>query len=678
MKSDSNSIDGFTWWRRLKQMKNILRYLIICGFICSVCLLVLVLYLKSKPLPPPDIGASSMIYDDQNKLMDRIDNGELREPVPLSKIPKALVEATLAVEDQNFYHHFGFSIKGIIRAAWANIKAGRVTQGASTITQQLARNLYLTHDRTWSRKIKEALLTIQLELHYSKQEILEMYLNKIYYGNGAYGVNRASQVYFQQPVEKLNLSQCAFLVGIPRGPAYYSPYDHYQRAKARQHIILNLMAQNHMITKQEAYKASIGKLAIHSPTKLETQRANYFRDYIIRTAVDQFGLDESWVRSGGLKIYTTLNQKMQKDAEKAVTTTLLNHPDLQGALLSVDPRTGQIKAMVGGRDYQSSPYNRVFAHRQPGSSFKPILYLSALEHGFTPITKIMSQPTSFPYGNSVYHPSNYQQNYANKPITLREAIAKSDNIYAVTTEFQIGIDKEIEMAKRLGIRSNLSATPSLALGSYPVTPFEMTGAYTAFAANGNRQELFGIRKIVASDGTIIVSNEPKSTTVTTPANAFLMTNLLRSVFQSGGTGHRVKQMFSGAIAGKTGTTDRDGWLIGYNPNLLTTVWVGYDKRKDLPHDKARLSQYIWGKYMRQVASYQPLGMFSIPAGVKSVYIDEKSGYLANENCPSQKMEYFAEGTEPTIPCPVQEQGQNPPASSASPSLVDQIAKWLGF
>lgn len=674
MKSDSTSIDDFIWWRRIKQVRFILRMFLICGVICSICLLVLVLYLKSKPLPPPDIGASSMIYDDQDKLMDQIDNGELREPVHLNKVPKALVQATLAVEDQNFYHHFGFSIKGILRASLANLKAGRVTQGASTITQQLARNLYLTHDRTWSRKIKEALLTIQLELHYSKQEILEMYLNKIYYGNGAYGVNRASQVYFQQPVEKLNLSQCAFLVGIPRGPAYYSPYDHYQRTKARQHVILNLMAENHMISKQEAVDATKVKLAIHSPTKLESRRANYFRDYIIRTAVNKYGLDESWVRSGGLKIYTTLNRKMQKDAEKAVSTTLTEHAELQGSLLSVDPRTGQIKAMVGGRDYQSSPYNRVFALRQPGSSFKPILYLSALEHGFTPMTKIMSQPTAFTYGNSVYRPKNYQQNYANRPITLREAIAKSDNIYAVSTELQVGIDKEIEMAKRLGISSDLSPTPSLALGSYPITPFEMTGAYTAFAANGNRQELFGIRKIVASDGTTIVSNEPKSTTVTTPANAFLMTNLLRSVFQSGGTGHRAKQIFSGAIAGKTGTTNRDGWLIGYHPNLLTTVWVGYDKGRALPHDEARLSQYIWGKYMRQVSSYHPLGMFSIPNGIKAVYVDESSGYLANENCPSKKMEYFVEGTEPTIPCPAPE-STNP---SSSPSVVDQFIRWLGF
>jgi membrane peptidoglycan carboxypeptidase len=219
-----NSLDDFLWYRFLAKGRHMIRLFLIGFVILATSLLLLVLYLKSKPLPTPDIGASSMIYDDQDKLLDRIDNGEFRDPVPLSRIPKALIQATIAVEDQQFYNHFGFSLKGIARAISANLRAGRVTQGASTITQQLARNLYLTHDRTWSRKMKEALFTIQLELHYSKQEILEMYLNKIYYGNGAYGVNRAAYIYFRQPVDKLTLAQCAFLVGIPRGPVYYSTY----------------------------------------------------------------------------------------------------------------------------------------------------------------------------------------------------------------------------------------------------------------------------------------------------------------------------------------------------------------------------------------------------------------------------------------------------------------------
>jgi membrane peptidoglycan carboxypeptidase len=310
-----NSLDDFLWYRFLAKGRHMIRLFLIGFVILATSLLLLVLYLKSKPLPTPDIGASSMIYDDQDKLLDRIDNGEFRDPVPLSRIPKALIQATIAVEDQQFYNHFGFSLKGIARAISANLRAGRVTQGASTITQQLARNLYLTHDRTWSRKMKEALFTIQLELHYSKQEILEMYLNKIYYGNGAYGVNRAAYIYFRQPVDKLTLAQCAFLVGIPRGPVYYSPYEHFQRAKRRQQIVLQQMVENKMISAEEAHKAANEKLAIYTPSKLEMQKANYFRDYVIRTAVNEYGLDESWVRHGGLKIYTTLNRQMQTDAE---------------------------------------------------------------------------------------------------------------------------------------------------------------------------------------------------------------------------------------------------------------------------------------------------------------------------------------------------------------------------
>ncbi len=663
-------MNQFRLWRWLKRIKNVLRVFAVLGVVCAVSALVLVLYLKSKPLPPPDIGASSIIYDDQNKQMDRIDDGELREPARLNQVPRSLIEATLAAEDQTFYHHLGFSIRGITRAIFANLRAGHVTQGASTITQQLARNLYLTHDRTWSRKIKEALLTVQLELHYSKDEILEMYLNKIYYGNGAYGINRAAEVYFHKHAQDLSLAECAFLVGIPRGPSYYSPYGHYERAKERQEKILALMAKNHMISEQTAFKADKEKLTIYAPTKSKQVSANYFRDYVIHTAVNEFGLDESWVRSGGLKIYTTLNQQMQRTAEYAVKQTLFSHPVLQGALISADPQTGAIKAMVGGRDYRTSPYNRVFAHRQPGSSFKPILYLSALEHGFTPITKIVSQPTAFPYEGGVYHPNNFQQNYANRPITLREAIARSDNVYAVTTEFQVGIDREIEMARRLGIKSPLSPTPSLALGSYAVTPYEMAGAYTAFAAAGKRYPLIGIRKIVTPDGITIVDNQSQPKQVTSPANAFVMTQLLTSVFDSGGTGHRVKQMYGQAAAGKTGTTNWDGWLVGYNPNLLTTVWVGYDKQQALSHEEARLSQYIWGRYMQQAAKHQQMGIFTVPSGVKAVYVDEETGYVATDACPHRRMEYFVAGTEPTITCPMHTTDQK------SPSLVDRFLDWL--
>jgi penicillin-binding protein 2D len=671
MKSDHFTIDQISWWRWLRRIKNLLRILIMLGVILTASSIILILYLKSKPLPAPDIGASSMIYDDQDKPMERINDGEIREPVHLAQIPRSLIQATLAAEDQTFYHHFGFSVRGITRAIWANLQAGHVTQGASTITQQLARNLYLTHDRTWSRKIKEALLTIQLELHYNKDEILEMYLNKIYYGNGAYGVNRAAEIYFHKRLQDLNLAECTFLVGIPRGPVYYSPYDHFRRAKDRQQKILFLMAKNHMIKHQLALTTSKHTLAIHNPPKTAHQTTNYFRDYIIRTAVEQFGLDESWVRSGGLKIYTTLNQQMQHKAVQTVTATLADYPLLQGALISVDPRTGYIKAMVGGRDYRTSPFNRVFAHRQPGSSFKPILYLSALEHGFTPITKIASQPTVFHYEGGDYRPRNFQQKYANRPITLREAIAKSDNIYAVTTGFQVGMDQEMGMARRLGITSPLAATPSLALGSYAVTPFEMTSAYTAFAAKGSRQTLIGIRKITTVDGATIVNNEPKSTQVTSPAHAFVLTRLLASVFDSGGTGHRVKQIFPEAAAGKTGTTNWDSWLIGYNPNLLTTVWVGYDKYRTLPHNEARLSQYIWGRYMQQAAKQQRLGMFTVPSGVKAVYVDEDSGYLATSGCPHRKLEYFVTGTEPTIPCP-----NHSVIKEEKSSILEQLLKWI--
>ncbi|MBA4494068.1 transglycosylase domain-containing protein [Paenactinomyces guangxiensis] len=670
---DHPPLNQFPVWRLIKWTYRIFCWMFIITLICSAALGVAILYLKSKPLPPPEISSSSKLYDAKGRYIGQIDEGEYREPVKLEQVPQSLIQATLAAEDKNFYHHWGFSLTGIIRAVIANLKAGHVVQGASTITQQLARNLYLTHDRTWSRKIKEAILTVQLELHYTKDEILEMYLNEIYYGHGAYGVGRAARVYFNKNVEQLNLAESAFLAGIPRGPQYYSPYFHLPRARQRQRYILDLMVRNQMITAQEAQQAKQTTLAIAEPSKPQQIRASYFRDYVIQTAVLQYGLEESVVRRGGLKIYTTLDPRMQKYAEESVKQFLGDKKDLQGALISADPHTGHIKAMVGGKDYSKSQYNRVFARRQPGSSFKPVLYLSALENGFTPLTQIISRPTAFAYEGGIYRPSNYRGQYANRPITLREAIARSDNIYAVSTLFHIGINKEIDMARKLGIKSPLRPTPSLALGSYPITPYELAQAYATIADGGIRHPLTGIRKIVDSYGKVLVENETNPIRVTSPAHSYVLTRLLTSVFDSGGTGHRVRQMFLRAAAGKTGTTDWDGWLSGFTPDLVTTVWVGYDHSRKLPHHEARLSQYIWGSYMKKATALQPARIFPVPQGVKGVYIDIETGYLATPFCKHTRLEFFVRGTEPRQTCP--EHPGPVKRSGNDPSLWERFIDW---
>ncbi|SFI68899.1 transglycosylase domain-containing protein [Thermoflavimicrobium dichotomicum] len=663
-------------WRVLKHTSRWLKTIIYASFVGGIGLGLFLVYLKSHPLPPPDIHLATKIYDDQGQLINQAEQGKPHDPIQLDSLPKHLIQATLAAEDRTFYQHAGFSLHGIARAAWINLKSGEIVQGASTITQQLARNLYLTHDRTWARKMKEAMLTVQLELHYSKNQILQLYFNHIYYGHGAYGAQQASHLYFNKPVRQLSLAESAFLAGLPRGPEYYSPYSHFDHAKKRQEHILDLMVKNQMVSKKQAEQAKQATISIIPPKKVvhPSTRANYFRDYIIRTAIMEYGLDENLVRHGGLKIYTTLNSEIQQQAEQAVTKYLQDQGDLQGALVAVDPHTGHIKAMVGGKDYRQSPFNRAFAQRQPGSSFKPIVYLSALESGYTPLTKIFSRPTSFVYQGGIYQPSNFHGQYPNRPISMREAIAQSDNIYAVSTLFQIGIDRVIDAAKKLGIKSELRPTPSLALGSYAVTPYEMAQAYSTLASGGVFHPLSGIVKIVDMDGHVLVEEKRSAKQVTTSGHAYVLTHLLSSVFEPGGTAHRVRQIFTRPAAGKTGSTDWDSWLAGYTPDLVTTVWIGYDRGKKLPTEKTRIAQYIWASFMKQATSKQPTRIFPIPPDARGVYIDQETGYLATPHCPKTRMEYFVKGTEPVISCPVHPMTHS--GHSEEPSLWEKIWNWF--
>lgn len=661
-------------WRWLVRGKRLLKIAGILLLFLGGTLLVTLLYLKSRPLPPPDIPMTTKVYDIRGNLIDQLDRGEHRDPVQLGEVPRHLILATLAAEDQTFYDHFGLSLRGIARAALVNLREMRIVQGASTITQQLARNLYLTSDRTWSRKWKEAVLAVQLELHFSKDKILEMYLNEVYYGNGAYGIQRAAQTYFGKPAKRLTLGESAFLAGLPRGPKLYSPYTSMERAKRRQHAILDTMVRAGWITPSQAARAKAQPIALAPRPKLSPSKAPYFRDYIIQTAINRYGLRESELRGGGLRIYTTLDIKMQRQAEKAVKKYLGNKDGLQGALLAIDPKNGHIRAMVGGKDYQKSQYNRVFARRQPGSAFKPFLYLAALEKGFTPVTRLESKPTAFPYEGGIYRPANFRNQYAGRPITLTEAIARSDNVYAVHTHFLIGRDRLMETARRLGFTSSLKPVPSLALGSIPVSPYEMTRAYAALAAGGVLTEPVAILRIEDAEGNTIAESRPDRRRVASEAETFVLTHLLRSVFESGGTGHRVKQIFPHPSAGKTGSTDWDGWLAGYTPDLAATVWVGYDRAKKLPHEEGRLAQMIWGTFMQRSLAGKSVRTFSVPDGVKGAYVDPETGHLATKRCPKVRWEYFVSGTEPKEYCPLH---PSPEAEKkGGGSLWDWIRKWL--
>lgn len=640
---------GFRIWKVIKS----LTLLAILGLIAMAAALV---YLYATSLPLADSDRNSRLLDSQGEVIATFSaGGKDSVPVQLGDISPDLVNATLAVEDRKFYDHVGFDIRGMGRAVLVNLEHMQMSQGASTLTQQLARNLYLTHEKTWTRKAKEAMYTAQLEMKYSKDEILQMYLNEIYYGHGAYGIEAASRMYFGKSAKQLTLAESAMLAGIPKGPTYYSPYNHMKNAKDRQKVVLNAMAEIGKITQAEADKAYEEMLSFKPESERKTvESAPYFRDYIRNLAIKELGISEAMLDHGGLNIYTTLDLRVQKAAEDAVAKGMDAKSELETALVSIDPRTGYIKAMVGGKNYRTNQINHVLATtRQPGSAFKPIMYLAALESKqLTSASMFKSEPTLFHYDNDrkTYKPGNFGDKYLGE-IDLRQAIAASDNIYAVNTIMQIGPEQVVKMAKNLGITSNMSPVPSLALGTSPVSPLEMASAFSAIAAGGQRTPPVAILQVTDAAGRVIYeAPQTKAEKVVEPAAAYVLTRLMESVFENGGTGNRVSATIKRPVAGKTGTTNTDAWLVGFTPELSTAVWVGYDQGKAISTSDGRRAAPMFAQFTEQALASVPPKIFTVPDNVVSVYIDPESGKLAGNGCAEKRLEVFIDGTEPTEVC----------------------------
>lgn len=632
----------------------------------------------------------SKLFDSRGNILATFtSDGRSREPVKLSQISPLLIEATLAVEDRKFYEHSGFDLKGMARAVLVNLEEGNRSQGASTLTQQLARNLYLSHEKTWTRKAKEAVYTMQLEMKYSKDEILNMYLNNIYYGHGAYGIEAASRMYFGKSAADLDLAESTMLAGIPKGPTYYSPYNHMDNAKKRQRIILTVMANLGNITQEEAGQAVQENLNFKPQGQKDTLvAAPYFRDYIRNLAIESLHISNDELEQGGLNVYTTLDPDMQHAAENAVDKEMDQTSDLETALVSIDPRTGYIKAMVGGKNYRTNQYNHALATtRQPGSSFKPIMYLAALSSKeMTGLSVFNSQPTMFHYDNNrkTYQPRNFGDKYLGE-INMRQAIAASDNIYAVNTIMKIGADKVSEMAAKMGIDSPLQSVPSLALGTSPISPLEMAAAFAVIGNSGQKMPTTAILKITDSNGMVLYeAPQPKGVTVVEPAAAYVLTRLMEGVFETGGTGNRVASIIKRPVAGKTGTTDTDGWMVGFTPELSTAVWVGYDKGRDIATTDGRRAAPIFAQFTEKALENVPPKIFPIPDGVVSVYVNPQSGKLATAACPDKELETFISGTEPTEYCELHGTGAAPAVddtqSKVNPaeenrSLWKNIKRW---
>ncbi|MBP2002759.1 1A family penicillin-binding protein [Paenibacillus shirakamiensis] len=632
------------------------------------------LYLARTPLPTADSDRNSKLLDAHGDVLATFSsNAKNRTGVKLEQISPYLIQATLAVEDRNFYHHIGFDLRGMARAALVNVERLDKAQGASTLTQQLARNLYLNHERTWTRKLKEAMYSAQLEMKYSKNEILQMYLNEIYYGHGAYGIEAAAQMYFGKSAKSLTLGESALLAGVPKGPTYYSPYNSMKNAKDRQKTVLGTMVDTQNITRQEA-NAAYAQLLDIKPLSQRTavDEAPYFRDYIRTVVVNQLGIDENLLDHGGLTIYSTLDRQAQQAAENAVTANAASSPDLEAALISIDPRTGYVKAYVGGTSYTNNQYNHVMARtRQPGSSFKPIMYLSALSSlKMTEASVFKSEPTMFHYDNNrkTYSPRNYGEKYLGE-IDMRHAIAASDNIYAVNTLMTVGAENIIQMARNMGIDSPMEPVPSLALGTSPVSPFEMASAFAVISNQGKSVKPVSILKITDASGDTLYQNPPLPSTpqqIVSPAAAYVMTHLMESVFETGGTGNRVSSVMKRPVAGKTGTTNTDAWLVGFTPELSTAVWIGYDKGKALATAESRKAAPIFAAFTEKALEQVPPKIFPIPDGVVSVYVDPDSGKLATADCPIKQLEVFIKGTEPKELCTLHTHGKPEPIPGEPP------------
>jgi len=602
---------------------------------------------------------TSRVYSDNNKLLAEFFL-ENRTPVALTDVPPMLINALIAAEDARFYSHHGLDLRGIARALVRNIRARKVLEGGSTLTQQLAKVLFLTPERSYTRKLKEMALALRIEQRYTKQEILSLYLNQIYFGSGAYGVEAAAQIYFGKSAKDLNLAECSLLAGLPRSPKYYSPFKAPQSALGRRAYVLNRMVETGSITRAQADDAKRAPLP-SQPTVKVVGPAPYFVEYIRQRVEERFGA--SILYSGGLNIYTSISDELQTYADQAVKDGLakvearhrrtgVSQP-LQASLIAIEPLTGHILAMVGGRDFSKSQFNRATqALRQPGSAFKPVIYAAALEQGFGATDILDDSPLTIKVDrNKNWTPENFTHSYQG-PVTLRNALAESLNVPTVKLLEKIGVNETIQYARKFGIRSPLTPYLSLALGSSDVTLFELTSAYTVFANHGTKLGPVSIRMITDSSGRVLYTNDALPVQVMKPETSYLITNLLRGVIERG-TGWKARELGRPA-AGKTGTTNdyRDAWFIGYTPTIVAGVWVGYDDHRRIgPKETgARAALPIWLAFMKKAHAERDAEDFSVPEGIIFKQVDPKTGLLSTDSCSSSIREAFLPGTEPRRYC----------------------------
>ena len=614
----------------------------------SIIIIILSLYVYAFITPKFNINTSKSItyYDKYGN--DLFQEREKNDYVELNNISDYVKNSIVSIEDKNFYNHKGFDYLRIAKAMLVNLKSKKLKEGASTISQQYIKNLYLTFDKTWERKIQEALLTLELETHYSKNEILEGYLNTIDFGAGNYGIKEASKYYFNKEPKDLSLAEASIIVGIPKNPSYYNTVTNYENAKERQKNVLISMVKNKYISKDEMNEAINEPLNFYAKNdKVELSSIYYYRDEVLKELSNIKEIPSSLLDMEGLKIYTNLDKDVQKNLENNIDKEMKNS-SLQVASVVITPSNGKIVALIGGKEYSKSQYNRAYSSkRQVGSTIKPFLYYSALENGFTPSSTFLSERTTFNLGDTMYSPKNAGNIYANKNISMLTAIAYSDNIYAMKTHLFLGTDSLSKITKKVGIKTEVKENASSALGTTEINMIDYSNGFITLANEGKHETPHLIEKITDNNGKILYEYKYSNDYILNKKYVYILNNLLTSTYNyslinyTSPTLVSISNELKGKYAAKSGSTKTDYWTVGYNKDYLMLVWAGNDDNSEVKSKDSKITKKIWAKTISTIKDNKN-EWYDIPKGITAAAIDPISGEINSNGFVC----YYEKGSEP--------------------------------
>ena len=637
----------------LKYLKNTFKLGLWFSIIGIVVLICLYIYAYFSPSINIKTSNSIQIFDNQENMIYQ--GSSTNKWVNIEDINPNLINAVISTEDKNFYKHMGFDYLRIAKAMYLNVKNKTIVQGASTISQQYVKNLFLDFDQTWERKVDEAFLTLELEMHYSKDEILEGYLNTINFGQGNYGIESASNYYFNKHANELTLEEAIMLAGIPKNPSNFNPISNYDNAVSRANVVASCMLENDYLTQEEYDSLFKNRLEIYG--KRDSNNLStlmYYQDAVMDELNSIKTIPKSLIEAGGLKIYTNLDMNAQISLENAINENMKDD-DTQVASVMIDPNTGKVIALAGGKDYALSQFNRVLdSKRQVGSTIKPFLYYAALEQNMTSASTFKSEETTFVFSNNqTYSPTNYADSYANSDITMAAALSYSDNIYAVKTHLFLGEDVLVNTLKNAGLKEEVDAVPSLALGATEINMLDFAEAYTTLASGGEKKNLYFIDKIEDSEGNVLYEKKEKREIALNSNYVYILNEMMRGTYNSAFVSYNYPTVMSIAsqmqhkYAVKTGTTDYDYWTVGYNPNILSLVWTGNDDNSELSNDYSKITKEIWIDSTEGYLKDSEDVWYETPENVIGTVLDAVSGNIASDS-KKNTLFYFLKGTEPYL------------------------------